>query len=821
MASPGAPPFTEGGEHGESELRARAVEPADPELATQIEAAPIPSGFPSGIPSADRYQIIRKLGEGGMATVYLARDANLERLVAMKVMRSESPPLQDRFLREIQILSQLEHPNVVPLYDIVWTDRRVPVCVMRYLRGRSLEQVIAEIKEDAPEGREYSLTRLMQIFLQITQAIEYAHSKRIIHRDLKPANIMLGEHGEVQVVDWGLGKIVRSDEGSGRPSLNLTSQDEILGTPAYMAPEQIGSARTDERTDVYALGVILYELLTLCRPIQSSDRLNFLQKLLVEKPVRPRELCPDRLIPTELEQACLRALEKDPAKRQQSARDLRNQVQAWLEAATDAAKRHALAESKVQEGRSAFAEYERTRLDLQRLLARVNDLSHRYANWQSVRDKAPLYRAEDQVTAARRRLSLLQTRVVGTLTEALGFERAHAGARELLADYYHGLWREAELARESDRAHYYERLVAEYHDGKYATELAGVGKLQLTCDVPNATATLYAVEEEDLQTKLRYLPETLRLDGTPLELPMGSYVVVVGCEGYREVRYPVAITRNSLWEGPVHLYREDEIGPGFAQVAGGPFLEGGDPGTSWSMPRSEPWVDDFAIARYPVTLGEYLEFLRDLATVDVEAARSRAPRRTPDGGAYVEIGPTGEIAPVSKRSEEMPSLDLTVPVFGVSWFDAQAYCEWRSRRDGLDYRLPTSREWEKAARGVDGRWFPWGSRFDASLCNTRESRRDNPAIASIHEFETDVSVYGVYGMAGNVRDWTCTEERQGEGQGAQVFRVVRGGAWYGGRMSARVADRFWFEPGHVYFFVGFRLAHSLAPRQSGVNPVAS
>jgi serine/threonine-protein kinase len=152
-------------------------------------------------------------------------------------------------------------------------------------------------------------------------------------------------------------------------------------------------------------------------------------------------------------------------------------------------------------------------------------------------------------------------------------------------------------------------------------------------------------------------------------------------------------------------------------------------------------------------------------------------------------------------------------VSSVSWYDAVAYAEWRSAKDQRAYRLPTAREWEQAARGVDGRWFPWGDRFDASLCNVRESTKDGPRIAPVESFPQDESVYGVRGMAGNMRDWTETASTLGANS-ASPLRVVRGGAWYGGRVSARCADRFWFEPNHVYFFVGFRLAHSLTSSET-------
>jgi serine/threonine-protein kinase len=145
------------------------------------------------------------------------------------------------------------------------------------------------------------------------------------------------------------------------------------------------------------------------------------------------------------------------------------------------------------------------------------------------------------------------------------------------------------------------------------------------------------------------------------------------------------------------------------------------------------------------------------------------------------------------------------PVFGISWHDACAYCEWRSKKEGRGLRLPSEAEWEKAARGVDGRWFPWGKRFDASLCNMRDSLEGGPAPQAVDAFPGDVSVYGMQGAAGNIRDWTATAMDTGSSAG---LRIVRGGSWNLDQNVTRVAHRFWLEAHRVFDYVGFRLACS-------------
>jgi len=754
-----------------------------------------------------RYTVLGKIGAGGMATVYLARDQSLLRSVALKVQHADPDGGNGRFLEEAQVLGQLEHPNIVPLYTLESAADGPTFSTMRYLRGSSLFDVLRCLSIGDPAiVAEYSLTRLMQIFLQITQAVSYAHHQGVIHRDLKPANVMLGEHGEVQVVDWGIAK-VRTAAGVHTESQrdNLTMPGQIIGTPSYMAPEQWAGAAVDERADIYALGVILYEMLTLQRPFNGSNPLLLCREVLSAPPPPLRSVAPDRNIPLELEEACMKALAKLPEERQPQVRELYRSVQAWLETETDKVRRHTLAEEKVAEARELLRVYQLQRKVVADLEQQSRELEARFESWQSVDEKRELYDADQAARVGRRQLIDLTTDVVGVLTEALGFERENTAARQLLADYYWDRLIEAESSAQPDQVGFYSRLVRRYHDGRYAKRLAGDGTLTLLTEPAGALARVFRLEERDL---LLQPGATLFSGATPVQglvLGLGSYVVRVELPGYAPLVYPVHISRNKDWQGSIRLHREAEIAPGFCEVPAGPFIEGGD-SEGWSVPRSEPNVAGFAIARHPVTVREYLDFLNDLAETDLALANQRAPRRAPDGGSYA-------IYDAQRGFEFEPHLPentvaLDAPVSSISWYDAVAYAEWRSAKDRRAYRLPSAREWEKAARGVDGRWFPWGNRFDASLCNIRESAKDGARVAPVDSFPQDVSVYGVRGMAGNMRDWTETASTLGASTAAPL-RVVRGGAWYGGRVSARCADRFWFEPNHVYFFVGFRLAHSL------------
>ncbi len=246
---------------------------------TADEAATIirPSGRCESRPAAvGRYQIVGEIARGGVGVVLKSRDVDLGRDVAMKVLRPDlahSGSMVQRFIEEAQIAGQLQHPGILPVYELGLSDDRRPYFTMRLVRGSTLSTLLAE-RPDATHDR----TRLIDIFASVCQAVAYAHAKGVIHRDLKPSNVLVGSFGEVQVVDWGLAKViprggladdvdaddtvietVRSGEG-GTASL----VGSVMGTPAYMSPEQArGEVRTlDERSDVFSLGAILCEILT-------------------------------------------------------------------------------------------------------------------------------------------------------------------------------------------------------------------------------------------------------------------------------------------------------------------------------------------------------------------------------------------------------------------------------------------------------------------------------------------------------------------------------------------------------------------------------
>jgi len=194
--------------------------------------------------SETKYELVEKVGQGGMASVYVARDKDLDRRVAVKVIHAPvvEPQVQERMLAEARIIARLEHSAILPIHDMGFLPDGRVYYVMKLVRGQRLDSFISDTS---------SLRDRLQVFLRISEAVAFAHSQGVIHRDLKPSNVMIGEFGEVLVIDWGLAKVTSGAD----------SPHAVVGTPGYMAPEQEQGKPVDERSDVFSLGVLLGSLL--------------------------------------------------------------------------------------------------------------------------------------------------------------------------------------------------------------------------------------------------------------------------------------------------------------------------------------------------------------------------------------------------------------------------------------------------------------------------------------------------------------------------------------------------------------------------------
>ena len=748
-----------------------------------------------------RFEARREIGRGGMGRVVEAHDPQLRRPVALKViLDSDDLGLQQlgRFVAEAQITSQLQHPNIVPVHEIcVDADGQV-FFVMKRVDGRSLQQVV---RSNDPElATEWTETRLLHAFLQICNAVAYAHDRGVLHRDLKPENIMLGRFGEVLVMDWGVAAI------RGKPDAGPGGALRAVGTPGYMSPEQArGELDTlDERSDVYSLGCVLYELLTGEPPFKGGNVYHLLYAALEAPTPDPREVRP---VPDAIAAVCMRAMAAEPEDRYASAAALREAVEAVLEGR----RRRAASMESLARARARWSEWLTATAEQEALEIRGRDLERSIEPWAPLVDKAEMIEGQDRVRALRRERARIFVDVLAQAEQGLHLDSANPDARRFLADVHWHRFVEAEAQGEVEEQVTAGERVRVYDDGRYARRLRGTGALTLRTDPPGAEVICERLDRSGViwpRTDRRALGHT-PLDAVPLE--MGSYVLTLRATGYRDTVYPVHITRGRHWDGgdPARLLTEAETGDGMIYVPAGPFQFGGDGRANYALPRSNPRLPGFLIAELPVTCAAYAEFLTALHQHDPDAAWERVPRqeagvsvnraqywaRPTAGGRYV----------VPEQDRDGDRWDPHWPSTAVSWFDAMAYCAWLGERDGLAWSLPTELQWEKAARGVDGRIFPWGDRFDPTLCRMRSSQPGRARPAAVGAVKTDRSVYGVRDLAGSVRDLCGDPDFRGDPE----RRVFKGGSWFAGSLHCRCAFAGDITPWFIYTDQGFRVARAV------------
>ncbi|MGD2217154.1 MAG: serine/threonine-protein kinase, partial [Gemmatimonadales bacterium] len=271
-----------------------------------------------------RYEVLETLGKGGMGVVYRARDPELDRFVAIKVVLAWAQydaDTMERFNREARVVAQMQHPHIVTVFDAGRTDEGLPYFVMEYLEGTDLGEVLGVSGSLVP-------TRAVRYVLQVCEGLTYAHAREIVHRDIKPANLLITPDDDIKIVDFGIAKLVGSQ---------ITGTGVSLGTPLYMAPEQVAGKPVDHRADIFAVGGVLYTLISGHSPFEAPTLGGICHKIETETPMPLSKLGIE--IHSRLETSILRALEKSPDDRYQSASELAadlRAVQVALEAQAQA-----------------------------------------------------------------------------------------------------------------------------------------------------------------------------------------------------------------------------------------------------------------------------------------------------------------------------------------------------------------------------------------------------------------------------------------------------------------------------------------------------
>ena len=712
-----------------------------------------PSTAANKAPHTGEYTLIKEIARGGMGQIYFGEDPQLERQVAVKVSSISEDGEDPRFSKEAKVLAQLAHPNIVPIYNIgVDADSR-PFYSMKLIKGRTLQAVLNLIRDgDAAAVKEYTRATLLTIFRKVCDAMMFAHSKGILHRDLKPENIMVGEYGEVLVMDWGLAKVLgeREEQSSSVSRVNdtgdygMTMEGEVMGTPQYMSPEQaIGMvAELDARSDIYSLGGILYAILTLRPPIDGTTLDEVLTKVkngnissMVTKRGGKGAVtvgAPNAMgaeVPEALQAVTLKAMATDRNKRYASVEAFAGDIERYQNGfATNAEDAGTFKRIKLWVGRNKVLAGSAAAM-----LVVVSGFSAKVVV-EGRKASAALARLRASApTFALRAADAVQS---GNLEEAL---EAASNAVDLQPE------------------------MAEYH------RIRG-NVLQVMVRWPEAVKEYRLAKEDEQALKNLKLTEELiqQTEKDPNDTkPKGRLFEELNTQGRQYEAMALSSTLGDFWKD---RKKDLSVIPELVRRLEAKMLP--VPGTKILLSKTE------------FTVGEWKLYLK------------------------------AEGLPDWKQPSKDFEQNDEHPVVNVSWNDVKKFCEWVSKVTGKAWRLPTNQEWE-AAVGTSkypwGDYYP--PNWDDGNYAVAEDGKADPAkigvdgikgTAPVGSFK--MNVLGFYDLGGNVSEWMWDELDEKTGK-----RVIRGGSCYDAAGGCAVAARGGMNLGARNSGSGFRVALSSIP----------
>ncbi len=813
-------------------------------LADGVELPTAPSSLapPVDPPTADldvedtiaggRYQLQHYLGCGAMGDVWEAHDHRLGSTVALKILRLQHfarASLLARFLQEVRVTAQLDHPGIVSVLDTGRLEDGRPWFTMDLVRGEDLQQTQLSQrplvdKDEDPSAVEAWVRRMTSVFLTVSQALASAHVRGVVHRDVKPNNIMLGRFGEVLLMDWGVarleGEVDAHTTESGNSANNLrtsiptsTRVGQRVGTPAYMAPEQLRgeTSRISARADVFALGMSLYEVLTGALAPRDGD--------VVAYAFAHHQLGAVG-VPGVLTELILHCLHTDPEIRP-SAADVALRLQAYLDGSIRRARAEELFLEAVAEIPGLRGRWQQADL----LEAEAQAILRQLPRWGPVAERQPAWRLQARAVAMRREALVAETDLEQRLRSVLELWDGHRAARRALVDLYMERIRSAEGRGEHLLAEASALSLARLSDPRATEFLLGNGRVTLVTEPAGARVVAYPLEEVDHRLTCG---APVEMGQTPLDgavLPRGAWCLEISAPGYETIRYPIHLGRGEHWDGvppggtapfPIRLPRVGELPEDVVVVPAGWTVVGGDPQSSDALPRIRVWVPGMVVQRYLVVLDDYFDFLDTLHNAD-EDPTPYVPRTDPPESRLLQRV-DGIINFGHSNNVHFSELSGQCPVFGVTQAGARAYAAWLTQQTGISWQLPVEAMWEKAARGVDGRWFPWGNTFEGQWCDSAETD-EKPMLRTVHANEFDESVYGVRGTAGLVRelcgdifvkfgklvDGEMVSTKVSPIDSAVELFCVRGGSFVSREDRCRVSARYAAHASAAYSSVGFRL----------------
>jgi serine/threonine protein kinase len=770
---------------------------ASPTKNNQISMPPPPAAVQAEFPASpggkrgsddligcelDEYRLDELLGQGGMARVYRAVDTHLKRYVAIKVIDT---PFRDdaghamRFEREAQAIAQLEHPHIVRLYRYGQDDGLLYMA-MQYIEGSDLYNVMHSYRA---EGEFMASADVLRVTREICQALDYAHTKGVIHRDLTPSNVMLDKDGRAYLTDFGLVLL-----------LDVGTRGEVFGSPQYIAPEQaISSKNAVPQSDLYAVGVMLYEMFTGRLPFDATEMMNIAMQHMTEPPPPPREIRPG--ISPALETVILKALAKKPEERYSSGAALAADLEKAL---------------KTSSGVLALAAQSRV------------SVPDQIATQLAAHPLPPL---SGRVISSEKRNSrklltclsalLLVAIIVGTWVffvqgPGSGWIQAYLPPqlRELTATSAAVVVAPTDTPTEIPTRTPTEALT------DTATVTTAPTATRTVTPSPTKTST---ATRNPTETPTRYVTNTPTLEPSPS--PTESPVTETATTQPTETVSPTPTLAPTL--GPttiVQIIRPQDGMPMVLIPAGSYMMGAANADANAGLderPSHEVTLDGFYIDRHEVTVAQYVAFLNALGTGHAGTCLGYTCLRTSFETLQSHILWNQDVIYEAEAGYEQ------YPVNNVSWFGAQAYCEW------VGGRLPTEAEWEFAARGTDGRIYPWGNEAPDEL-RAVFGQSDFEVLQPVTALPQGASFFGLSAMAGNVKEWvgdwydsayylnSPTENPTGPQNGFNVRdpKVLRGGSWMSENVDLRTSARAGDSPISFNQFgpdAGFRCVQMIEP----------